>query len=143
MSEPKRVQEYRNEAITVRFDPNICAHSATCIRRLPSVFDLKGRPWINLAGASTDEIAALIERCPSGALTYTRHDQAVATVDLSEATEIQALPNGPLRVKGKVRVLDAQGNLLLEGDKCSLCRCGASQKKPFCDGSHRDAGFVG
>lgn len=144
MSETKRVQEYKNDEITVRFDPNVCAHSAVCIRNLPGVFNLKGRPWINLMGEPTEAITGLIDRCPSGALSYTlsqtpgpdspqEDSQTVATV----------LPNGPLRILGPLRLVDGSGQVVYEGDKCLLCRCGASRRKPFCDGSHVRVGFEG
>ncbi len=52
--------------------------------------------------------------------------------------------NGPFRVTGPVRVVDAEGNefALPEGESIVLCRCGQSQTKPFCDKSHREACFV-
>jgi len=68
----RRLQTYRAEGITVTFDPNVCIHSGACVRGLPSVFDVRRQRWINARGASVDEIAAQIERCPSGALQYLR-----------------------------------------------------------------------
>lgn len=51
--------------------------------------------------------------------------------------------NGPLRVEGEVTICDAQGIPFgLAGRAVvSLCRCGHSENKPFCDGSHRKVGF--
>ena len=62
---------------------------------------------------------------------------------MSEVT-IKARANGPYRIKGPVRVIDADGNefVLPEGDSIALCRCGHSAQKPFCDKSHRRHGFV-
>jgi CDGSH-type Zn-finger protein len=54
---------------------------------------------------------------------------------------IHAKPNGSLRVTGKVDFVDADGNLIESKENFSLCRCGHSKEKPFCDGSHREAGF--
>lgn len=70
MAEEKRIQHYENAQIEVGFNPNICAHSAKCIKGLPSVFNLKGRPWVNVDGDTAEAIANLIKTCPSGALTY-------------------------------------------------------------------------
>jgi len=58
-------------------------------------------------------------------------------------TEISVLNNGPLRVKGEVTLKDAEGNVYdLKGrEAISLCRCGHSENKPFCDGSHNRQGF--
>lgn len=64
------VQEYRNADIVVRFDPRVCTHSGNCVRGLRPVFDVQKRPWVNVDAATAGAIAAQIEQCPSGALTY-------------------------------------------------------------------------
>jgi uncharacterized Fe-S cluster protein YjdI len=64
------VQEYTNATIAVRFDPRVCVHSGNCVRGLRAVFDPQRRPWVNVEAANADAIAAQIDRCPSGALTY-------------------------------------------------------------------------
>ena len=63
---------------------------------------------------------------------------------MSENTKVtmQVKANGSIRVTGEVDFIDADGNVIKSEDGFSLCRCGASKEKPFCDGSHRDAGFV-
>lgn len=58
-----------------------------------------------------------------------------------ERVKIFAKPNGSLRVTGKVDIIDADGNVIETKDNFSLCRCGHSKEKPFCDGSHRESGF--
>jgi len=68
MSKP--VQIYETAAITVTFDPNICAHSGVCVRGLPAVFDIRRRDWIRPEAATAEEVVALVKRCPSGALQY-------------------------------------------------------------------------
>ena len=62
---------------------------------------------------------------------------------MSEVT-IKARANGPFKVEGPVRVLDAEGNefVLPEGSGIVLCRCGQSRTKPFCDASHKRLGFA-
>lgn len=55
--------------------------------------------------------------------------------------KIQALKNGPLMVMGEIDVVDSQGEVMQTTSKVALCRCGQSAKKPFCDGTHRGAGF--
>jgi uncharacterized Fe-S cluster protein YjdI len=143
MSEKKRVQTYAGDDIVVQFDPNICIHSAACLRNLPAVFDVKRARWIDVKAGNKSDIIAAIAKCPSGALTWTEPGAAAPTVEISANTEVQLIPNGPLRLTGQVRILDAEGKLVMETDKCSLCRCGASENKPFCDGKHRAIGFVG
>jgi uncharacterized Fe-S cluster protein YjdI len=63
---------YSNGEVTVIWRPEICEHSGICARGLPAVFDPRRRPWIVLAAATTEEIVAQVERCPSGALSYER-----------------------------------------------------------------------
>ena len=146
MSEVKKVQEYSNDEITVRFDPNVCHHSAVCIRHLPTVFDINKKRWVDVNGDSTEAIVDLVHKCPSGALTY-QIKNAVAPepepMPEPDPILITIVPNGSARIVGKVRIVDLEGNLILETEKCSLCRCGLSEKKPFCDGSHKRAGWVG
>ena len=57
--------------------------------------------------------------------------------------KIEIRSNGPMRVYGPFELVDQEGNpyTIPEGQLASLCRCGQSANKPFCDGAHRDAGF--
>lgn len=64
------MQEYRSKSFMVRFDPHVCIHSARCVSGLPSVFDVKRRPWIDVDGAEAERIDAQIKECPSGALSF-------------------------------------------------------------------------
>ncbi len=68
----RRLQTYEGPGITVTFDPEVCTHSAMCIRGLPGVFDVRRKRWIDISAASPDEIAAQVAKCPSGALQATR-----------------------------------------------------------------------
>ncbi|WP_106769703.1 (4Fe-4S)-binding protein [Paenibacillus faecalis] len=66
---------YYGKHIEVMFDSDVCTHSGICVKGLPSVFDLKKRPWINADAESAEAIARHIDKCPSGALTYNRLDK--------------------------------------------------------------------
>jgi len=68
----KRLQVYETPAITVTFDPNVCIHSGICLRGLPMVFDVRRQRWIKPELGDADAVARQVERCPSGALQYTR-----------------------------------------------------------------------
>ena len=131
-------------------------HSGTCLKTLPAVFDINRRRWIDPGAASPEQVLAAVAKCPSGALRATlvtavhrvlpETPQPVAPPTTLEATTsagvaITARPDGPLLVEGPFRILDRDGNVLREGDKCSLCRCGHSKNKPFCDRSHLSAGW--
>lgn len=66
----KAVKEYENADVVVRFDARLCIHSGNCLRGLHAVFDVQKRPWVNVDAATAGDIAAQVEKCPSGALTY-------------------------------------------------------------------------
>ena len=131
---------YGNDRIEVTWEPMFCIHSAECIRGAPTVFDSKRRPWIEIDNASADTIADVVRRCPTGALHFRRLDDGAQEQTPSETT-IEEQPNGPLYVRGDVRIVGQDGELLRADTRVSLCRCGASSNKPFCDGSHRMVGF--
>lgn len=69
-------KRYTGKDIDVFFSAEICAHAAKCVKGLPEVFDLKKKPWVNADGAEADEIAKVIDQCPSGALKYVRKDSS-------------------------------------------------------------------
>jgi len=70
-----RVQVYETPEITVTFDPTTCRHTGICVRGLPAVFDIKRKRWVAPEAAPAADVAAQVERCPSGALQYTRPGQ--------------------------------------------------------------------
>jgi CDGSH-type Zn-finger protein/uncharacterized Fe-S cluster protein YjdI len=126
-----RTQEYRGEKITVRFDERKCIHSRTCVLSLPGVFVANAEgPWIQPDNAAVETIAAVAHGCPSGAITYERHDGG-PTETAPEINVIRVLENGPLAVRAELRIAGQPPT-----HRATLCRCGASKNKPFCDGSH-------
>jgi uncharacterized Fe-S cluster protein YjdI len=137
----KLTKEYATDEIVVEWEPSLCFHSQNCVRSLPQVFDDSRRPWVKIDAATADEVEAAVARCPSGALRTRRIGAPTAT--RQQPLELCASENGPLLVSGGVRILDADGTLLYEGEKAALCRCGSSGNKPFCDGTHEKIGFRG
>ncbi len=135
----KRLQVYAHDSLSVHFDLGRCIHSAVCVRGLPAVFDPKARPWIRPEAAAVEEIVQIVHRCPTGALQVAIDGVPVPPVQ-NDCT-VQVGRNGPLMVRGDVRIVDAEGNEILQDTRVALCRCGHSRRKPFCDGAHRDAGF--
>jgi uncharacterized Fe-S cluster protein YjdI/CDGSH-type Zn-finger protein len=133
-------KEYTSERIIVSFERSLCIHTANCLRGLPQVFDLDARPWIAPAAADADDIAAVVERCPSGALQYRRLDGGPQEAAPDE-TVVFPIPNGPLFVRGSVSIVDADGRPVRESIRMTLCRCGQSSNKPYCDNTHRLVGF--
>ena len=135
----RRTKEYATDEIVVEWEPRLCFHSRNCVSSLPEVFDEARRPWIDVDAATADEVEAAVARCPSGALRSRR--PGAAPVKRLRPAQLRASENGPLLLSGGVRVVDAEGNLLYEGERAALCRCGGSGNKPFCDGTHRKIGF--
>jgi uncharacterized Fe-S cluster protein YjdI len=131
-------REYASEDLVVEWRPRLCYHSMNCVRALPLVFDKERRPWIDVTQASADEIEAAVEGCPSGALRARRLRGSAPTA--ATKVEIAPSPDGPLLVRGPIRIVQPDGTVE-ELPRAAFCRCGQSQNKPFCDGSHREAGF--
>ena len=131
--EDKR-ENYVGEKITIHDNRGICAHAGRCTDGLASVFRLKEEPWIHPDAASRDEIIATIQQCPSGALSYSVDE--LEHRDREGEPTIFVAPSGPYVVSGGPDLPD-----ILEGEGASkehitMCRCGGSKNKPFCDGTH-------
>jgi CDGSH-type Zn-finger protein/uncharacterized Fe-S cluster protein YjdI len=135
----RRVYTYVSEEIVVTWDFHRCTAFSACTRILPSVFDSKKRPWVDPSRASADEIAAACEACPTGALHYERKDGGPA--ERTPKNEIVVAADGPLYVKGDVRIKNAAGETMLEDTRVALCRCGRSGNLPLCDGRHKEVEF--
>ncbi len=120
--------------ITVRDDRSICTHAGFCGNKVTNV-------WKSVAGTDDSVVRAqvigMIERCPSGALTYRLDDD----VEPFLPQAISVIDDGPLWVTGGVPVAASDGTALEARNRVTLCRCGASTNKPLCDGSHIKAGF--
>lgn len=136
-------KKYTNGEVTIVWKPEACIHSTNCFRGLGDVFDPKKKPWVNPQGADTQRIINQIKKCPSGALSYFMNTEAEGPVKVEAETIVETTANGPLLVYGNVTVKDAQGTLSKRNNVTAFCRCGASQNKPYCDGTHRKINFVG
>ena len=132
---PDRRELYtsRDGRLTIHDNRGLCAHAGRCTDNLASVFRLGTEPFIDPDGATAEEIAAVIAMCPSGALSYTL--DGVEHRDRNDQTAVAYPPGGPYVVTN----VSLAGTDMPEGateDHCTLCRCGASQNKPFCSGAH-------
>ncbi len=146
----KPLQTYTTPGITVTFDPQVCVHSAVCLAALPAVFDVRRRRWVAPEAAAASEVAAAIDRCPSGALKYVLTDEVTTALAIGAGRDtaaadagarIQASLNGPLLLQGDYELLDEAGAPIPRSGKLALCRCGGTGNQPFCDGSHARVGF--
>ena len=66
---------YKNDNITIIWQPNLCRHSAICFKGLPEVFDPGRKPWIEMDRSDTLTIIDQVNKCPSGALTFVENDK--------------------------------------------------------------------
>lgn len=96
-------------------------------------------PWIDPNGATAEAIIATIQKCPSGALSY-----SIDTVEYRDQPRLPMVTvthNGPYAVTGGVELAGEVWGAEASTEHYTLCRCGASKNKPFCDGSHWETGF--
>lgn len=127
---------YEGADIDVSFNGDLCIHARECVTGLPGVFEANAPgPWIHPDAASVEQIVAVAHACPSGAIAYERKD-GVAGETPPEVNTVRIKENGPLAFRADLRI---EGEPV--GCRATLCRCGASRNKPYCDGSHGAAGF--
>jgi CDGSH-type Zn-finger protein/uncharacterized Fe-S cluster protein YjdI len=123
--------------VVIHFEAKRCIHARFCVLQQPGVFKANvAGAWIAPDDATTTEgLVMAAQNCPSGAIRYARRDggpeEAPPPVNL-----IQLREHGPLAVRADIHLA---GQAI--GYRATLCRCGASQNKPFCDGSHKAVGF--
>lgn len=145
---PKEIiKHYTNGEVTITWKPDTCIHSRICWTQLRAVFDPTQRPWIKMEGADTQAIIDQVRKCPSGALSYAwnneKGDEPAVQAEAAEIMNIRITPNGPIIVNTDCRITHRDGSVEIKKGSTALCRCGASQNKPYCDGSHNKSGFEG
>lgn len=124
-----KIEEVPGKDVTIVFDAKKCVHSRNCVLGRPDVFvpNVDGE-WIHPDAATVEEVAELAHNCPSGAITYIRKDGVTERPPVVNLVRVRE--NGPLAVHAEM-VIDGAPAL-----RATLCRCGLSQQKPYCDGSH-------
>ena len=130
---------YAGRQITIHDNRAVCAHAGVCTDKLASVFKYGEEPWIDPDGAAVDDIISTIEACPSGALSYSIDD--VEHGDQDRQPMVTIAKDGPYVVTGGIELLEQSFGEGASKEHYTLCRCGASRNKPFCDGSHWRIGF--
>jgi CDGSH-type Zn-finger protein/uncharacterized Fe-S cluster protein YjdI len=130
------VETVQGRQIELQFEAKRCIHSRFCVTWAPKVFlaNVQG-PWIHPDAVPVEQLVEVAHACPSGAIRYRRKDGApdepVPAVNLGSVREA-----GPYAFRA---VLQIDG--VPAGFRATLCRCGASKNKPYCDGSHLGIGF--
>jgi len=130
------VEEVRGREVTIRFAAKKCIHSRNCVLGRPDVFvpNVKGE-WIHPDRATIGEVTHLALTCPSGAISFTRNDGAPGE-PAPVVNTVHVRENGPLALHAPLSIAGVDA-----GYRATLCRCGASANKPYCDGSHNRVGF--
>jgi len=165
MAMEEKNRDYKNGDITVFWRPGKCIHSSICYTKLIEVFNPSRRPWVNMNGASSEEIISIVNKCPTEALLWKWNEEdkntSVSETELnhikirrpydyehyglakdpSEPVKVKVMKNGPLVVEGSFMVRSKEGAHIKTGRFTSFCRCGQSNNMPFCDGMHRKIGY--
>jgi CDGSH-type Zn-finger protein/uncharacterized Fe-S cluster protein YjdI len=130
------VETVRGKAATIVFDAHRCIHARRCVMGEPGVFkaNVQG-PWIDPDAAPVEDLMHVALNCPSGAIQVLRHDGGAEEAD-PKVNTITLRENGPYAVNAAIEIAGRA-----DGTRATLCRCGASNNKPYCDGSHVAAGF--
>lgn len=134
-----RRESYRAKGITIHDNRSICAHAGHCTDGLAAVFKYQSEPWIDPAGGTVAAIIETIRRCPSGALSYTL--DGVEGGDPQREPAITVTKDGPYAVVGRAQLLGQPTAQGASSEHYTLCRCGGSKNKPYCDGTHWSIGF--
>ena len=161
-------RKYTNGEITVYWKPDACIHATYCYRELIEVFDPGRRPWVDMTGASTEKIIKTVNMCPTEALTWKWNDEEknrnigidqlnhvnfrrpelmksednVKTIREITAS-VKIMKDGPVVISGTFALEHGTIKRHIKDSMTSICRCGASDNMPYCDGKHRKIGFSG
>jgi CDGSH-type Zn-finger protein len=131
-------ERYIGEQITIYFNRALCSDSGVCYSQLPSVFGSMEDKVVDPDADLSEVIAEIVGRCPSGALSCSLDEPGI--LPPREQPGIIIEKNGPYHVWGGI-VLEGHEKAVENAKQYSLCRCGGSERKPFCNGSHKKNGF--
>ena len=137
----ERQTVYEGSGITVKRDGSLCVHAGFCANKISGVRKMvPDSADIQISS----QLIAMVERCPSGTYTYSLGtDETEIEPDLPQ--EVAVLTEGdvagPLWVSGEIPIQRADGQFVETRNRVTLCRCGHSKNKPFCDGTHHEINF--
>jgi CDGSH-type Zn-finger protein len=127
-------KDYVGTKVTIHDNRSICSHAGFCTEGLNSVFRLKAEPWIDPNAAPVEQIIETVKKCPSGALSYSI--AGVEHRDQDREPMITVSKDGPYCITGGIALTGEPRGAGASEEHYTLCRCGGSKNKPFCDGSH-------
>lgn len=129
-----KMDDYDGKDVTIHDNRGVCSHRGNCTDNAPKVFQMGVEPWIDPDTQDAEETIKVIRTCPSGALSYTK--EGVLSKDWNHEQGIIVTKDGPYDVQGYVGLEDSDGNTPESKEHYTLCRCGHSKNKPFCNGQH-------
>jgi CDGSH-type Zn-finger protein/uncharacterized Fe-S cluster protein YjdI len=129
------IEEHKTVDGSLLFDAEKCIHSRNCVLNRPDVFvpNVEGE-WIHPEMADAGELQALADSCPSGAIQFAA---AAKTAKAPLVNTLHIRENGPYAVRAEIQM----DGLVNSSTRLTLCRCGASKNKPYCDCTHDSIGF--
>jgi CDGSH-type Zn-finger protein/uncharacterized Fe-S cluster protein YjdI len=136
----KKVFEYPGERATVSWNSGLCIHIGECGRAKGELFIGGRNPWCQPDLTTNEEVADVVNRCPTGALTADFADGS-GKEQAEPVNTVNVAYNGPLFVCGRLDIEDAPVDAPGLAFRAALCRCGKSRYKPYCDNSHEKEGF--
>lgn len=136
----EKVFTYPGTEIDVQWDGRLCIHVGECGRAEGDLFVGGRQPWCQPDLAGVADVEEVVRRCPTGALTAIRKD-GEASEHPAERNRAVVSQDGPVYLEGDLRFEKAAEDMPGTRFRAALCRCGESKNKPFCDNSHRAAGF--
>jgi len=132
-----RRETIAGEGVVMTDDTTLCVHAGFCGTRFTNAWDMMATtadPEIR------DRVKRMVANCPSGRLEFSLRAGG-EPVEPEYEPSIATVPDGPLWVRGGIAVEAPDGFTYEVRNRVTLCRCGQSKNKPFCDGTHAEAGF--
>lgn len=131
------IEVVHGQGVTIHFEARRCIHSRHCVLDAPTVFKANTPgEWIYPDTVAVETVVAVAHSCPSGAIRYSRHDGGPEET-APPVNQLRIRENGPYAVHAPLALAGQP-----DGFRATLCRCGQSNNKPWCDGSHVAAAFV-
>lgn len=130
----ERRREFAGEAIVLTDDESLCEHASFCVAG-------EGSAWRAARKGDAERVRHDVACCPSGRLEA-REPDGSGPIEPDLPEEVAVVDDGPLWVRGGIPIVAADGFEYEVRNRVTLCRCGASANKPFCDGSHEEIGFT-
>jgi CDGSH-type Zn-finger protein/uncharacterized Fe-S cluster protein YjdI len=129
----------KGQTVTIHYDGRRCIHSRGCVLGYPNVYvpNVKGE-WLHPDAASAEQVMHTAFNCPSGAIRVSYNDGSAHSDGPPVVNTVRVRENGPLAIEAELSIKGERQ----ASPRATLCRCGQSKRKPFCDNSHVEAGFT-